>query len=71
MLARPLEIRSSPHAIAIHGTRALVIAMIANEPRRCVQPSLRSGLPIALTITASTTKPEADRKSNSTTGLMS
>ena len=31
MLARPLEMRSSPQAIATHGTIAFVMAMMAKE----------------------------------------
>src|ERR1700693_4775537 len=71
MLARPLEIRSSPQAIATQGTIALVIAMIANEPNRVLQPSPRSGRPIALTITASATNPDVERMRRNTVGLMS
>src|SRR6202162_3953913 len=71
MLARPLEIRSSPQAIATHGTIALVIAMIANEPNRVLQPSPRRGRPMALTITASATNPDVERMSSNTVGLMS
>src|SRR5882672_333409 len=71
MLASPLEIRSSPQAIATQGTIALVIAMNANEPRRVRQPGPISGRPIAFTITASPSKPDAERRSTSTVGLMS
>src|SRR3981081_3068826 len=71
MLARLLEIRSSPQAIATQGTTALVMAKIANDPSRVLQPSPRRGRPITLTITASARKPEAARSSSSTAGLMS
>src|ERR1700704_3633743 len=71
MLARPLEIRSSPHAIATHGTMALVIAMIANEPSRVLQPSPRSGRLITLTMTARAINPDSERRSKTTVGLMS
>src|ERR1700687_1936209 len=71
MLARPLEIRSSPHAIATHGTIAFVIAMIANEPKRVLQPSPTSGRPIALTITARAINPDTERRRRTTVGLMS
>src|SRR5712692_2945420 len=71
MLARPLEIRSSPQAIATHGTIALVIAMNANEPRRVLHPGPIRGRPIAFTITAGPSKPDAERRSSSTVGLMS
>src|SRR5216684_4632003 len=71
MLARPLVIRSSPQAIATHGTMALVTAMIANEPNRVFQPSPRSGRPISLTITARAINPEIERMSSNTVGLMS
>src|SRR5450759_973071 len=71
MLARPLEIRSSPQAIATQGTIAFVIAMIAKEPNRVLQPSPRSGRPIALTITARATNPDSERMSSKTVGLMS
>src|ERR1700686_2382460 len=71
MLARPLEIRSSPQAIATQGTIAFVIAMIANEPNRVLQPSPRIGRPIARTITASAISPDSERRSSRTVGLMS
>src|SRR6202165_861998 len=71
MLARPLEIRSSPQALAPQGTIAFVIAMIANEPNRVLQPSPRSGRPIALTITASALTPHTERRRSTTVGLMS
>jgi len=71
MLARPLEIRSSPQAIATQGMIALVIAMIANEPNRVFQPSPRSGRPITFTITTSAISPDTDRMSSRTVGLMS
>src|ERR1700694_543147 len=71
MLARPLEIRSSPQAIATHGTIAFVIAMIANEPNRVLHPEPRRGRPIALTITARAINPDRERMSSSTVGLMS
>src|SRR6267142_4253383 len=71
MLARPLEMRSSPQALATQGMIALVTAMNANEPRRVLQPGPISGRPIAFTITASPSKPDAERRSSSTVGLMS
>ncbi len=71
MLASPLVIRSSPHAIATQGTMALVIAMIAKEPNRVFQHSTRSGRPMSLTITARATKPDVERMRSSTVGLMS
>src|SRR5450759_226059 len=71
MLARPLEIRSSPQAIATQGTIAFVIAMIAKEPNRVLQPSPRSGRPITLTITARAISPDSERMSSNTVGLMS
>src|ERR1700682_4652968 len=71
MLARPLVIRSSPHAIATHGTIALVTAMIANDPNRVFQPSPRSGRPIALTITDRAINPDRERISSHNVGLMS
>ena len=71
MLARPLEIRSSPHAIAIQGMTALVTAMMAKEMTRPRQPGLNSGRPITSMIRARATKPEAERRSRSEVGLMS
>src|SRR5450759_90270 len=71
MLARPLEILSSPQAIATQGTIAFVNAMIANEPNRVLQPSPRSGRPITLTITARAISPDSERMSSNTVGLMS
>src|SRR5450759_755624 len=71
MLDSPLEIRSSPQAIATQGTIAFVIAMIANEPNRVLQPSPRRGRPITLTITARATNPDTERMSSNTVGLMS
>src|SRR4030081_1124178 len=71
MLASPLEIRSSPQAMATHGIRALVTAMIANGTSRFLQPGLKRGRPIARTITTSARQPEAERTSRSTVGAMS
>src|SRR5258706_2977195 len=71
MLASPLVILSSPQAIATQGTIALVIAMIANEPNRVLQPAPRRGRPMTLTITARATNPDTERMSSSTVGLMS
>src|SRR5258706_7099630 len=71
MLASPLEMRSSPHAIAIQGMTALVTAMNAKEPNRVREPSLKSGRPITFRMIASVRKPDADLKSSRTWGLMS
>src|SRR5213080_5044723 len=71
MLARPLEIRSSPHPMEIHGMTALVTAMIAKPITRPRHPGPNSGLPRASTIRARATNPEIERKSRSAVGLMS
>src|SRR6266550_3172462 len=44
MLARPLEIRSSPHPMETHGITALVIAMIPNPINLPRHPGPNSGL---------------------------
>src|SRR5947209_15713874 len=71
MLASPLEIRVSPHAMPAHGRRPPVIPRIANGTSRRRQPSPNNGRPIARTIKARAMQPEAERMSTSAMGLMS
>src|SRR6266851_3467821 len=71
MLASPLEIRVSPHAMPAQGRRPPVIPRIANGMSRCRQPSPNKGRPMARTIKARAMLPEADRMSTSAMGLMS
>jgi len=71
MLASPLEMRSSPHAMATHGITALVMAMIANGMRRLPSRPANIERPVSFMIAASATAPEADRMNTSTVGLMS
>src|SRR5712692_4188065 len=71
MLARPLVIRSSPQAIPDQGISPPPIAITANGISRRFQPGLTSGRRMAATITASVTKPEAERMSTRAVGLMS
>src|SRR6266851_8607707 len=70
-LARPLEIRVSPQAIATQGRRALATAMNVNGAILLFQFGPTSGRPIARMITASAMAPDPDRMSTSTVGLMS
>src|SRR5690242_18897314 len=71
MLARPLEMVCSPHAMAVHGITALVIAMIPNGISRLLSLPANSDLPDSSMIAASATAPDADRMNTSTVGLMS
>src|SRR5712692_7491855 len=71
MLANPLEIRVSPHAMPAHGRRPPVIPRIANGMSRCRQPSPNKGRPMARTIKARAMQPEVERMSTSAMGLMS
>src|SRR6266550_8057066 len=71
MLARPLEIRSSPHPMETHGITALVIAMIPNPINLPRHPGPNSGLRRATTITARAANPEAERNRSKAVGLMS
>src|SRR5262245_154727 len=71
MLARPLEIRSSPHAIEIHGMTPLVTAMNTKPNSRPRHPGLKSRRRMNRMITASATQPEAERSSSSTRGVRS
>src|SRR5260370_3178654 len=71
MLANPLEIRVSPHAMPAHGRRPPVIPRIANGMSRCRQPSPNKGRPMARTIKARAMQPEAERMSTSAMGFMS
>src|SRR5207249_8558985 len=70
MLASPLEIVRSPHAMATHGITALVMAMIANGIKRLLSRPPKSDLPDRAMIAPSATAPEADRMNTSTVGLM-
>src|SRR6266581_9205315 len=71
MLARPLEIRSSPQPMETHGITALVSAMIPNPINLPRHPGPNRGLPRAITITARATNPEAERNRSKAVGLMS
>src|SRR5438477_1796877 len=71
MLARPLLMCCSPHAINTQGRSALVIAMMMNGTIRAFQKTPNSGRPVTRMITASVSAPEADLTSTSTVGLMS
>ena len=71
MLARPLEMRSSPHAMAIHGITALVTAMMANEITRVRQPGPKRGRPRTSRMIARAVKPDVDLNRSRTWGLMS
>ncbi len=70
-LARPLEMRSSPHAMATHGITALVTAMIPKCTSRFLSWPPNSDLPVRAMIAPSATAPDADRMNTSTVGLMS
>jgi hypothetical protein len=70
MLARPLPMCCSPHAMAIQGTTEFVTAMIANEPTRLRHPGPNRGLPLSRMINASAKKPVSERSRRSTSGLM-
>ena len=70
-LASPLVIRSSPHAIAAHGSSALITAMIRNGTTRLRQSGPNSGRRIALRITTSIAVPVRERIRTRTMGLMS
>src|SRR5438105_687957 len=71
MLARPLEIRSSPQPMETHGITALVRAMIPKPISLPRQPAPNRGLRRASTITARAMNPEAERKRSNAVGLMS
>src|SRR5438445_1907868 len=71
MLASPLEIRSSPHAIAAQGSNPPVIPSKTNGMTRPRHPSPNSGRPITRTTRASAMHADAERMSTSTIGLMS
>src|SRR6266550_2462843 len=71
MLARPLEIRSSPQPMATHGITALVRAMIPKPINLPRHPGPKRGLRRAMTITARATNPEAERNRSKAVGLMS
>ncbi len=71
MLARPLEIRSSPQAMPAQGSSPPVIPKIANGMSRPLQPSPKMSRPMTRTIRASATQPEAARMSTRAVGLMS
>ena len=71
MLARPLEILSSPQPIATHGITALVRAMIPKPISLPRHPGPKNGLRSASTISESATKPAAERNRSRAVGLMS
>src|SRR6266851_6243476 len=70
MLARPLEIRSSPHAIATHGITPPVSAITANATRRRFALVKRFRRRATMS-TARATDPETERIRTRTGGLMS
>src|SRR5689334_18934346 len=71
MLARPLEIRSSPQPIATHGITALVTAMIAKPQSLPRQPAPKKGLRRKSRIATRPRTPKTDLKSSRAVGLMS
>src|SRR6266550_2321275 len=71
MLARPLLMCCSPHAIRTQGTRALVMAITMNGTIRAFQKLPNRGRPVTRMITASVSAPDADLTNTSTVGLMS
>src|SRR5438309_10120067 len=71
MLARPLLMCCSPHAIRTQGRRALVMAITMNETIRAFQKLPNRGRPVTRMITASVSAPDADLTNTSTVGLMS
>src|SRR5437870_2808790 len=68
MLARPLEIRSSPHPIETHGMTALVTAMIPKPNSLPLHPGPRSGFRRAITLNAGATNPEIERNKSRAVG---
>src|SRR5690242_18255253 len=71
MLARPLLMCCSPHAIAAQGNSALVNAMMTKGPMRARQSALTSGRRIAAMITPRATVPDTERTRTRAVGLMS
>src|SRR6266849_4400290 len=70
-LASPLVMCCSPHAIATHGTSALVNAITTNGTSRLFHCAPSKGRRMTRMISASANAPDADLMSTSTVGLMS